>query len=181
MASTDRFAAPGGGLVVHGLDAFLRELRKVDPTLAKASQKALKNVSTQVAARGKSTMSRFHKGAEAAAGVRPRARQKSASIALLGSNKFVRAAEFGTRYHFLPWGRGRSGGRKLTAGVRMRRVFPPWVGNQFDGGDWIDGLHGRQGHAVQPAIQRWIDSGGALDTLEEMYERAFRDAYPSRI
>lgn len=80
--------------------------------------------------------------------------------------------EFGTRFHFL-WG------QQFRAERMRRRVFPPWVGNQFDGGDWIDGLHGRFGHFVHQEIQAWIDSGGALDELIEAYDMAFREAYPT--
>lgn len=168
-------------LVAEGLKEFRRDLRKIDPRMGKALQVAHKRIAEGRAAEGRAAMeSSPYKQARGAggykggaAGIRPRARQTSSSIALLGGNKFVRALEFGTRYHYL---RGWRDASSFT-----RRVFPPWVGNQFSGGDWKDGLHGKSGHFVQPAIQRWIDSAGALDDLEAAYDWAFREAYPERL
>lgn len=168
---TDRIGVDGA-LQVKGLAAFRRDLRRIDPRMSKALQVAHKRIAEGRAAEAKGVMSSARgPGGRASKGVRPRARQRSASIALLGSNKFVRAMEFGTRFHFLF-------GNQIRADAMRRRVFPPWVGNQFAGGDWVDGLHGGFGHFVHPAIQRWIDSGGALDELTLAYEQAFREAYP---
>ena len=171
-----------GALVVEGLADFRRDLRKIDKRMGRALSMAHKKISTGRADEAKRAMkqSRYkqatkmgrHKGA--ADGVRPRGAQKSSSITMLGSNKGVRAMEFGTRYHQLF-------GRTVYANSMSRRVFPPWRGNKFDGGDWKDAIHGKSGYYVHPAIDRWIRSGGALDDLEEAYDWAFREAYPDKV
>jgi len=167
-------------LRVKGLDRFRRDLRRADPKLAKALQVGNKRIAERVASDSQSRISSspFPRSADAVRGVRPRARQQSASVALLGSNKFVRAFEFGTRFHPIPMRRG--GSRRMEAVEMRRRVFPPWVGNKFDGGDWIDGLHGRSGHFAHRAIQEWIDSGGAIEELARMWDEAIGEAFPER-
>lgn len=148
---------------VKGLDELARELRRVDPRLVKQLTKAHKEISTKVAGKAQSKVSGLPvpRGGQAAAGIKPRAGQKKATIALLGSNPVVRAAVMGTEVHWVF-------GRPVRAGSMMRRVWQPWVGN-----DWTaeEGLYG-----VSPAIAEAIP--GILDTYADHIEAALDAAFP---
>lgn len=164
---------------VVGLDDLVRDLRRAESKLPKVVQRANKDMATRVVA-----IARLGIGTIAGAAssevrnvakkkITPRARQKSASVALLGSKAPryrgwygpAQTFEFGTRFHPV-------GGRYVPASSMRRRVFPPWVGNQFAGGDWKDGLHGRQGHIVAPAIQKFIDRYTFADEYSEALDKA---------
>lgn len=180
--ATDRIVVGEGQTVDFGF--LIRDLRRVDKALPKVIQQANKAIAEDVASIAKSNVSSLpgaagSKPRSIAAGdrgIRARGRQQSASIALLGSNPYVRAFEFGTAYHFIPNRRG--SGRKIPAVSMVRRVFPPWIGNQFSGGEWKDGLHGKSGHLVAPAVQRGIDTGNFSETYADYIDRAFALAFP---
>lgn len=178
--ATDRIRVGEGQTVDFGF--LIRDLRRVDKALPKVIQQANKALAEDVAAIARSNLSSLPGSSSgqvrgrATDGIRARAGQQRASIALLGSNPYVRAFEFGTAYHFIPNRRG--SGRKIPAAAMVRRVFPPWIGNQFSGGEWKDGLHGKSGHLVAPAVQRGIDTGNFSETYADYIDRAFALAFP---
>lgn len=178
--ATDRIVVGEGQTVDFGF--LIRDLRRVDKALPKVIQQANKALAEDVASIARSGVSSLPGAApgmvrgRATDGIRARAGQQRAAVALLGSNPYVRAFEFGTAYHFIPNRRG--SGRKIPAVSMVRRVFPPWIGNQFSGGEWKDGLHGKSGHLVAPAVQRGIDTGNFSETYADYIDRAFALAFP---
>lgn len=168
------------GITASGLDDLVRDLRRAERTLPKVVQQANKKMAERVSAVARKNIGTIAGAASsqmrtaAKQSVRPRARQKSASVALLGSKGgFGQTFEFGTRWHFIPTGKGR--GRYYPAAQMRRRVFPPWVGNQFHGGDWKDGLHGKSGHVVAPAISEFVDRYVFADEYADALDKAIRE------
>lgn len=149
---------------VEGLDELARELRRIDPRLTKQLQKAHKEISTKVAGKASTKVAGLGgpKSGAAAAGVRPRAGQKKATLVLLGSNPYVRAAVMGSNIHWVF-------GRPVPAESMRRRVWKPWVGN-----DWTaeDGLYG-----VSPAIREAMPN--ILDTYADSITDALKAAFPN--
>jgi hypothetical protein len=148
---------------VEGLDEFARAMRRVDPRIGKALQKAHKEIAGKVAGKVAGGVDRLGtpRASAAAMGVRARAGQKDASIALLGSNKFIRATTMGTRVHHVF-------GRPIPVARMARPVFQPWVGT-----DWSaeEGLYG-----VSPAIRASIPT--VADTYAEAIDEALTEAFP---
>lgn len=186
MARTTRVQLGGDAVrSFDGIDDLIRDLRKVDRDLPKRIQKANKRVAERVVDEARPKVKTVEGSAsgsireQAASRIRPRARQKSASVALLASNNKGRVDafpfEFGTRFHTIPY---RGGGyRRILAATMRRRVFPPWVGNRFDGGDWRDGNHGNEGHIVHPTIQAFLNRGTFVDDYMTEIDRAMRGLY----
>ena len=156
---------------IVGLNEVRRELRRVSPAMAKKLQVAHKAISTDIAEKSRSRMAGLPgpRSSKAAQGIRPRGGQKSAQIALLGSNEFVRAFEFGTRKHMVF-------GRPVAASSMRRRVFPPWQGNQWNAGE---GPARGVGYAVQPTIRENVNH--VWDTYTDRLEDAFAGAFPTKI
>ena len=151
-------------VVVTGLDQLARELRSVDPRLTKALQKGHKEISTELAQKSQAAVSGLtDAGGRGASGIRPRAGQKKATIALLGSNAFTFAAVFGTELHWMF-------GRPYPASQMSRRAWQPWIGN-----DWTpeEGLYG-----VSPVISSAIPS--ILETYGDRVMEALAGAFPER-
>ena len=74
-------------VVVTGLDQLAQGVAWVDPRLTKALQKGHKEISTELAQKSQAAVSGLtDAGGRGASGIRPRAGQKKATIALLGSN-----------------------------------------------------------------------------------------------
>lgn len=148
---------------VKGLDEFAKELRRIDPRLAKALSKGHKEIASDVAAKAqrKVTGLRSPRSGRAATGVRARATAKNATIVLLGSNPVVRAAVMGAEVHWVF-------GRPIRQSSMLRRVWQPWVGN-----DWTaeEGLYG-----VSPAIREAIP--GVIETYAERISEALAAAFP---
>lgn len=149
---------------VRGLDELARELRRIEPQLAKELQKAHKQVATEVAGKASSAVAGLSGSgpyARAAAGIRPRAKANAASIVLLASNAYVRAAVFGTNVHWVF-------GRPVPARSMARRVWDRWVG-----GDWSaeDDLYG-----VSPAIREAMPN--VIDTYADRIAAALSKAFP---
>ena len=86
---------------------------------------------------------------------------KKATIALLGSNAFVRAAVMGANTHWVF-------GRPMSASDMSRRVWQPWIGN-----DWTpeEGLLG-----ISPVIKTAIPS--ILETYGDRVMDALAGAFP---
>jgi hypothetical protein len=136
---------------VEGLKELQAALRKADKAIPKQLQKAHKSISVEVADKAQSRMRGLpgvpsRVAAKAAKGIRARAGQRSASIALLGSNPVVRGVEFGA--HILP-----VFGRRRSQATFRRRVFPPWSGNQWSAGN---GPPAGVGYAVYPVIREML-------------------------
>lgn len=148
---------------VHGLDELHKAARRFDPRLGKELQKAHKEIATGVAGKVADKVGGLPtpQSGRAAAGVKPRAGQKKATIALLGSNPIVRAAAMGAEVHWVF-------GRPFRQESMLRRVWQPWVGN-----DWSaeDGLYG-----VSPAITEAIPN--ILDTYADRIMAALGEMFP---
>lgn len=111
---------------VTGLKEMASALRRIDPALAKQLSRAHKEISTDISERARSNVSGItDAGGRGAAGIRPRATTTKASIALLGSNPFVRAAVFGAKTHHVF-------GRPMPAVEMARPVWQPWIGKDWD-------------------------------------------------
>jgi len=148
---------------VEGLDELAKELRRIDPRLNKELQKAHKEIAADVAEKASRRVAGLAgpRSSAAAGGIRPRAGQKKATVALLGSNPYVRAAVMGAEVHWVF-------GRPIRQESMMRRVWKPWVGN-----DWTaeEGLYG-----VSPAITAAIP--GILETYADRIMVALSKAFP---
>lgn len=147
---------------VDGLDELAKELRRIDPRLSKELTKAHKEISVRVTAKAAARVGGLGVQSSAAAGgVRARAGQKYGAVALLGSNRFVRAVTMGTKVHWVF-------GRPVPAEGMARRVFRPWVGT-----GWTpeEGLYG-----VSPAIKAALP--GVVETYADRIMEALKPAFP---
>jgi hypothetical protein len=154
---------PGGPAIeAPGLKELARDLRRIDPRISKEMSRAHKEVSTDVARKAAAKVTAITDASgRGAAGIRPRATANKAPIALLGSNPFVRAAVMGANTHWVF-------GHPTPQESMRRRVWQPWVGN-----DWEpeSGLYG-----VSPAIAEAIPS--VLDTYADRMMDALAQAFP---
>lgn len=141
------------------MDELRRELRRIDPRLAKTLQAANKKVSERVVASAGPKVQglRSPGGARAVPGIRPRASQTKATVVLLGSNPTIRANVFGTLSHKV-YGRNISGSGP----------FLPWLGNSWQPED----LYG-----LGPALTETVD-GFALDEYADAWMDALAAAFP---
>ncbi len=154
-------------LVIKGLDEFRRDLRRAHQQLPRALQVAFKNIAVEASGQVQTAFrSHGRLGAKAASGVRPRASQKSAKIALLGTNPVIRGVEFGAKKHPV-FGRFRA-----QSGFR-RRVFPEWVGNQHEG----KGATFGKGYVATPALNAYVETLAPDRLMDEIY-KAFKVAFP---
>jgi hypothetical protein len=155
-------------LRIKGLDELRRELRRVSPQMAKQLQIGHKSISADVANQSKANIGQSGARAGKAIGQRgitPRAGQKYARIALLGSNPTIRAVEFGTRRHWLF-------GRVISADSMRRRVFPAYRGFQGE-------FDPSKGTFVMPTISRMLPE--IQGTYEDRLLDAFAGAFPERL
>ena len=154
-------------LRVKGLKDFNRTLRRIDRSLGKRTQKALKQVASEAADDIKQQIvSQYGAvGRKGARGVRPRARQTKATIALLGSNPVIRGLEFGAIVHHLF-------GRTVLQRDMRRRVFPEWIGNRYTGARANFG----QGYVAAATLNEWVESGRVVTALDQALDQALRDA-----
>lgn len=113
---------------IRGIDELRKALRKVSPQLSKTLQKAHKKIATEVVAKVKPAVSGLSSpgGSRAVGGIRPRATQKSAEIAFLGSarNKPLMATILGSDVHPVY-------GRYYAADSMKRRLWKPHLGNSW--------------------------------------------------
>lgn len=148
-------------ITVTGLRELQTALRQVDKTLPRELAAAHRHVAELILTPAQQRMSSLPvpKAAAAAAGLRARGGQRSAAIAMLGSNRWVRAVEFGTITHHVF-------GRERLATSMRRRVFAPWAGNQADAG-----------YALFPTIRDVLPTPtfaqAYLDALDRVYVRAY--------
>ena len=148
---------------VKGLSEFNRSLRKVDKALGKRTQVALKSISAEAAAKAQErARSQFGAlGAKGAKGIRPRATQTSAKVALLGSNPVVRGLEFGAIVHPVF-------GRNRVQATFKERVFPFWVGNVHTG----ERANFGRGYVVAEAMNEMLEE----EDVKERIARALDEA-----
>jgi hypothetical protein len=141
------------------LDELRRELRRIDPRLAKTLQVANKRVSEKVVSKAGPAVQGLSSpgGARAQSGIRARASQSKATVVLLGSNPTIRASVFGTLSHKV-FGRNVSG----------HGPWQPWLGQSWPPED----LYG-----LGPAITETVD-GFALDEYADAFMDALRFAFP---
>lgn len=147
---------------VSGLKELQAELRKIDSKLPRELTKAHRKVALAVVDEGQEEMSGLPtpKSDEAARGIKARASQKGAAVAMLGSNPFVRAAEFGTLVHHVF-------GNPVLASRMKRPVFRPWLGSGQDAG-----------YALFPALRSFLASPRLEQTYFDALDDVFRAAFP---
>jgi hypothetical protein len=146
-------------VVIRGLDELRRELRRIDPRLAKTLQVANKRVSERVVSKARPAIQglRSPGGSRAQSGLRARASQTKATVVLLGSNPTIRANVFGTLSHKV-FGRNVSG----------HGPFLPWLG---------DSWQPEQLYGLGPALTEVVD-GFALDEYADSWMNALSAAFP---
>ena len=146
-------------VVVKGLDELRRELRRIDPKLAKTLQVANKKVSQKIVDQARPKIAGLPSpgGSRAAGGLTARATQTKATVVLLGSNPTIRANVFGALSH-VAWGHRKSG----------RGPWKPWIGNTWQPED----LYG-----LGPAITQVVD-GFALDEYADAWLDGLAAAFP---
>jgi hypothetical protein len=141
------------------LDELRRELRRIDPRLAKTLQVANKRVSERVVSKARPAIQglRSPGGARAQSGLRARASQTKATVVLLGSNPTIRANVFGTLSHKV-FGRNVSG----------HGPFLPWLGDS-----WMP----EQLYGLGPALTETVD-GFALTEYADAWMDGLAAAFP---
>lgn len=141
------------------MDELRRELRRIDPKLAKTLSVANKKVSERIrdAARPKIAGLSSPGGSRAMGGLTARATPTKATVVLLGSNPTIRANVFGTLSHKV-WGRNVSG----------HGPFLPWLGQSWQ----PEELYG-----LGPAITNVVD-GFAMDEYADSWMKGLDAAFP---
>lgn len=147
---------------VVGLKELQAALKAVGPKMPRELTKAHKKVAAAVTVEGQQEMRGLPtpKSDEAAQGIRARATQRGAAVAMLGDNPFVRAAEFGTLIHHVF-------GNPVLATSMKRPVFRPWLG---------DGIEA--GYALFPALRSFLASSRFEDTYFDALDEVYRVAFP---
>lgn len=113
---------------VHGLDELRKSLRRITPALSKQLQVANKTISTKLVPKLQGAVRSLPSpgGFRTGGGIRPRATQKSATIAFLGSQatKPLQASVLGSNVHPIF-------GRLVPASSMSRRLWRPHLGNSW--------------------------------------------------
>lgn len=146
-------------VVITGLDELRRELRRIDPKLAKTLQAANKKVSERVRDKARPEIAGLPSpgGSKAIGGLSARATQSKATVVLLGSNPTIRANVLGTLSHMV-WGRS----------VPGSGPFLPWLGQSWSPED----LYG-----LGPALTDVVDHF-ALDEYADAWLDGLAGAFP---
>lgn len=146
-------------IVIKGLDELRRELRQIDPKLAKTLQKANKTVSERIVSKARPEIAGLPSpgGSKAVGGLSARATQTKASVVLLGSNATIRANVLGTLSHMVY-------GRRIAGSGPFRA----WLGQSWSPED----LYG-----LGPAITDVVDSF-ALDEYADAWLDGLKGAFP---
>lgn len=146
-------------VTIRGLDELRRELRRIDPRLAKTLQVANKRVAERVVQQARPAIQALPSpgGTKAQSGLRPRATQKSAKVVMLASNKTLHANVFGTLSHTV-FG-------KVTPG---HGPWLPWLGKSW---------HPEELYGLGPALREVAD-GFALDEYADAWMDALAAAFP---
>jgi hypothetical protein len=152
-------------ITVKGLDDFRRDLRRVDPRLAKTLQVAHKKVATRAVERVKPAVGRLPSPGShrTTGGITPRATQKSAKVAFSQANrsKPLMASILGSDWHPVF-------GRFIPADRMRRRLWQPHLGASWS----YDQLYGAGRAFVQVA------DTFALDEYADAIMDAFAEAFP---
>lgn len=111
-----------GSVRITGLRELQRALRQASPELSRRLTGTHRKISERVVSKGQPVVAGLSSpgGHLAQRGLRPRASQSAASIALLGSNPTIRASVFGTLSH-KAWGHHVSGSGPWQA----------WIGSSW--------------------------------------------------
>ena len=133
---------------VRGLDELSRELRRVDPRIKRSTEKATTRIARRISQRTGS-----HLSARARAGLT----SKENTIVISGTNPTVRQSLFGENTHWVF-------GRAVPASSMARRVFPPWVGAQWQPED----LYGFE-----------VDDKYSENQVGDAWEEALHGAFPN--
>lgn len=154
------------GVQIRGLREFQKELRQIDPKMLNELRAVHRKVSDLVGDRARAAMAGGgRQAAKAAKGVKSRATSKSAFIETVPKPPFALG---------VIWGQTRRSGwyarRRYTESTG--RQFEPWVGNQWDPGDF-----GGKPYFIGEAINRSLDDVEDiyLDGIDDLARRAFPD------
>lgn len=154
-------------IIVEGLDDFRKDLRAVDPRLAKALQKAHKKVATKATDRVRSAVSRLPSpgSGRTTRGITPRAGQKYARVAFSAANrtKPLLASILGADWHPVF-------GRFIPADEMRRRLWQPHLGGHWHYSD----LYGAGREFIR------IADTFALDEYADAIMDGFAEAFPER-
>ncbi len=144
---------------VEGLDELARELKRIDPALTRVLAKANKTVSEKAVDLGRPRIQALPApgGSIATRGLTARATPKQATIALLGSNRTIRASVFGAQTHWA-WGHKKRG----------PGPWQPWLGQSWEPED----LYG-----LGPALVQTVDQF-AVNEYADAYMQGMGKAFP---
>lgn len=152
-------------VVVKGLDDFRRDLRRVDPRLAKSLQVANKKIATKAVSKVKPAASALSSPGShrIAGGITPRATQRSAKIAFsqAARSKPLLASILGANWHPVF-------GRLVKADSMSRRLWKPHLGTDWTPSD----LYG-----VGPVFRNLADTF-VLEEYADAIEKALSEAFP---
>lgn len=144
------------------LKRLANDLQGIGPRVDREINRAHQKVATDIAnAAARNVQGLTDAGGRGAAGIKGVATQNKASIHLLGSNQFVRAAVFGTELHWVY-------GNPIPASQMSRRVWRPWIGANWEP---EEGLYG-----VSPAIKSRMDQ--TVETYSDGMMQALAHAFP---
>jgi hypothetical protein len=141
----------GGGIQVEGLSETIRALGKWDKAARKEAVEIFRDEAKAVQSAAKARAPSSHPGAPSnTAWIGRSATGTGAGVSLLGAkNGRAAATEWGMHTWHIPRKRGGSTGYVQSA--LRRRIFKPWVGNQFD----VKGGTG-PGYVIQTTIRRHL-------------------------
>lgn len=143
---------------VSGLAELRSALKAIDSKLPRELTKAHRKVALAVVDDAQEEMAGLStpKADEAAQGIRPRASQKGAAVALLGANPFIRSTEFGTLMHHVF-------GREMPVAMMKRPVF---------------GSPTTEGYAFYPTLRTFLASPRFEDTYYDALDQVYAAAFP---
>lgn len=150
---------------IEGLDEFRRDLRRVNPALGKAIQRAHKTISTKVANEVRPAVQRLPSpgGTRAVRGITPRATQKHAQIAFsrAQARKPLWANILGAYVHPVF-------GRRFPVKKMKRRIWQPHLGSHWQP---------EQLYGAGPVLKHARDTFAADEYLDAFTD-ALREAFP---
>lgn len=156
---------------IVGLKKFRDDLRKVSKEMPKHLTKANKEAAEVVAGQSRTD----------ASGGTPQQAAGAASIRA-GATQTAGIVRAGDAKH--PWMRPALMGSKERTGwyaadkyaASTGRQFPPWVGNQWDPGDSLDGHAPGEPYVLGPALRK--RSHEVIAKYEDLIEQIARTAFP---
>jgi hypothetical protein len=161
--------AATNGVHVEGLTEFRRALRSLGPEWSKELRKVHKKLADREALKTRAAAAGFGRlQRKAADAIRPRANQRSATLAILASKSrpFANIAFWGAKRRTGWYAAGQYANSEA-------RQHPPWVGNTWDVAEF-----GQGPYAINAQLAR--DLPEILDDYADMVDDVARRAFPER-